>query len=153
MSNDIKNKNDSWYGWFLWWKVDNAELEKQVQEYKKLSIFKSKRGIAFLLEFFGVATYLVLFILTGTSYILLLAILNIVLAIFILKGFRWAMLVMMAWSTYSTFSNIWLSFYNDTSSKGSMPWALLFWSISMHILYYALRVENLIQKNKSNQST
>ncbi len=143
-------QKESAFSWLMWWKVDNAELEKQVQEYGKLSVIKSKKGIAFLLEILGVVTYLALFVLTGSNFMLLLTVLNIIFAIFIFKGIRWSMVVMMIWNTYNTFSNIWLAYYNNTSNKGAMPWSLLFWTISMHILYYAFKVEQLRQKKKNN---
>lgn len=145
-----KKQKESAFSWLMWWQVDNAELEKHVREYDKLSVFKSKKGIAFLLEILGVVTYLVLFFVTSSSIMLLFAILNMVLAICILKGIRWSMVVMMIWNTYTTFSNIWLAYYNNTSNKGAVPWALLFWAISMHILYYAFKVEQLRLKKKND---
>lgn len=51
-----KSSNKKWFlnfKWILWWKQDQDELKKQVENYNSLKIIKSYRGISTLLIIFS----------------------------------------------------------------------------------------------------
>lgn len=150
-----KKKSQSVFSWLLWWQLDKEELEKQVNEYGTLKITQSARGISFLFQLLSlvIAIGAILFtnIITGSAF--LYVFLYLILGFFIYKGHRWAMIGVMAMSTFATFSNFYSSVVANSTNgtpiiNSSLMWALFFWTIGMHFYYLAFKVENLRAKTK-----
>lgn len=150
-----KKKSQSIFSWLIWWRIDKEELKKQVKEYETLKITQSARGISFLFQLLSVviATGAILFTNIITVSAFFYVFLYLILGFFIYKGRRWAMIGIMALSTFATFSN----FYNSVVANpengtpiinSSLMWTLFFWTITMHFYYLAFKVEGLRAKDK-----
>ena len=154
MSNDSNNKKESWFSWLLWWKTDEQEIEKQVEQYDKLGILKSKKGISSLLLLLSAVLILALIIFFGMSAGALLYVgLFLFLGFFIYKGHLWAMIGTMIWSTFSLCTNFYnfivTNFENGTGNQiNPLMWGLFFWAISMHVTFYAFRIEQARVKQR-----
>lgn len=140
-----KSSNKKWilnFKWILWWKQDQDELKKQVENYNSLKIIKSYRGISTLLIIFS--AFLTLgFSLTGWIDIpfdeaILTAAFYLTLAYFIYKGKKWAMIGMMiVW----TFEKAYDFFIYGFSANPVL--IFVWWVIFMRYLFSAYQVEKL----------
>ncbi|MBI4973322.1 hypothetical protein HZC27_01800 [Candidatus Roizmanbacteria bacterium] len=157
MSNDTKSKNNSWFSWFLWWKIDSSTLEKQIQQYKSLKIYESYRGIAallitsrillsglvFLIQWVPNNNFIISFLrrdfgLGGLLFYLFLA-------LFVFKGKKWALLIMMVIETI----NSGFSLFRSSSLEGAFWLMIIFWWVLfMKYLYGAYIVEQKLNKNE-----
>jgi len=166
MSDDIKSKNNSWYSWFLWWKMDPNTLEKQIQQYKSLKIYESYRGIATLLivgwvvltDLFAVINWIPrnkfivsLFIYERVELFSML--LYFFLAFFIYKGKKWAMIIAMFLITidrgFALFHSVSLGVVD------TIFWIMIifWWCVFMKYFYGAYRVEKARNKNSSSTNS
>lgn len=159
-NNSHKNKNGYYLSWFLWWKIDQNELEKQVREYKSLRMYESYRGIATLI----IISWLVLTDLFSlihwvptNQFMVSLFIYQTIelpalllysfLALFIYKGKRWAMLTMMFLATidrgFALFHSISLGTVN------TIFWIMIvfWWCVFMKYFYGAYNVEKWMNKS------
>src|SRR5690242_8263715 len=87
--------------WLLWWRVDEDELQAQVAQYDTLGWFQSGRklSVVFLLASMTVTVAVALSGVVGAAYYYLEAGLLAVLAAFIYRGHRWAMIAaMLLWT-------------------------------------------------------
>jgi hypothetical protein len=154
-----KSNKKSIFSWFLWWKIDQNELGKQIREYKSLKIYESYRGIAALI----IVSWLVLTDLFSiihwiptNQFIVSLFIYQTVelptlllysfLAFFIYKGKKWAMLIMLILTTvdrgFALFHSISLGTVN------SILWIMIifWWCVFMKYIYGAYIIEK--RRNK-----
>ncbi len=154
---DFPQKNHSLklyhgWNWLVWWKLNPSALKWQVENYTTLKITQSGRGLSFLFCIVSavvtVAAMLWLFIITwhlglspehssALNALLLIyipsTILVSVLGFFIYRGQRWAMIAMMTLSTINLIGQ---------------PKFIIFWTVSMHAFYAALKVENMRRGQK-----
>lgn len=145
--NKQTKKGRSLLSWLLWWKIEEGELNQQVDGYNKLDIAHSARGISFLLLIFS-AIVQVLLITSGSqdlSYVEVF--LFLILGYLIFRGKKWAMITTMIFWTIEKAYSLYLAY---VSSSGSAFWAILFWVVYMHYFYLAYKVEasrKLLQKH------
>lgn len=134
-----KDKGHSLLGWLMWWKIDEGELKKQVDEYENLKITQSSRGQSLLaVAFSSVLTILLVIFLDFDSSSFFDAFLLLALGFFMFKGHRWAMIASMI---------IWTFEKGYSLFTGTNPFmAILWWSIYMHIFLDAFRVETIRAK-------
>lgn len=161
----LKKKNSfDFLNQLMWWKINSNTLENQIQQYKSLKIYESYKGIAamliggrillselvLLIQWVPDNNFIISFLrrdfgLVGLFFYLFLA-------IFVFKGKKWALLIMMVIETI----NSGFSLFRSSSLEGSFWLMIIFWwSIFMKMLYTSYRVEversNLIRdKNKTN---
>jgi hypothetical protein len=133
-----KAKGRNW-SWILWWKVDQSEIEDQIQKYGTLNLFKSARGQAVLCLLFSVAATATMILLKSVEISSSVDIgIFVVLAVFIYFGHRWAMLAAMVFWTLEKVYVV----YAGAGVPGSNPVVqLIWWCIYMHAFYFAFRVE------------
>lgn len=133
-----KPKSSAW-DWLFWWRISPEELERQATEYYSLKALHSMRGLsAALLMFSATITCCVAFFgvagATATAYVD--ASLMAVLAGFTFAGCRWAMISAMGlWSLEKL-----LYLLDQTNASGAWP-QIIGWTLLMHALYFAFRVE------------
>jgi len=130
-----KPKKGSWLNWLLWWRIDRQEVLEQAKN-NKLGIFNSFRGGSLLLIIFSAAMTLVGIGFDVASYYSLIeAGVFILLGVFIYRGHKWAMvLVMIGWTLGKIFQII---------SGGGFVTILFWWAFYMHAFYSAYHVEIL----------
>ncbi len=151
VENQDKPKNkQSILNWFLWWQVDDNYIQRQVKEYTTSKITASAKGVSSLLLLFS-ATVTVLFIVFANwnSSAFVDAALFIILSFFIFKGYRWAIIAAMLLWTYEKIYLYFEQINSATATGSSSPniiTTLIWWTIYMHALYTALKVENLRKK-------
>lgn len=135
-----EKKKNNYTHWLLWWIVDKDELAWQVRNYETLNIWHASRKIATLALLFSclLTTILILFA-NWDSSASIDVILMLIIAFFIYKGHRWAMIAAMIYWTFAKFYGMYLSY-----SAGSTPnplLAILWWTLYMHAFYVAYKVE------------
>lgn len=148
MANDVKTR----YHWLLWWRIEPEELQRQVREYDSLSKIKTARGLsAILLIASGIASTVVFYAsteprpdsLSDTVVLFGLAVLSgavlFVLAAFIYRGHRWAMICAMI---YWTLEKAYQSYSRPKYAFGSIIW----WTVYMQLFYMAYLVEKQRRK-------
>src|SRR6266404_3056467 len=141
MSDGEKPKKHS-LSWVLWWQTDPVEIDKQVAEYKSLSLFKSARGVSVLCLLLSMAITSA-FVFFGsfdlTSFVDVAAF--GILALFIYLGHRWAIIgAMLLWTVEKVvtgISGVGGVHPNSTLLIGQFFW----WTAYMHAFYVAFKVE------------
>ncbi len=139
-----KPKKNNFFNWFLWWQIDQEEVEKQVSEYNTLKITQSARGKSTLFLLFSVVVNCIFIYLKILDvYAFIDAFLFLFLAFFIYKGHKWAMIGAMAlW----TFEKVFI-LVGNISNGSTIFSSVLWWALYMHAFYLAFNVEKLRSKN------
>jgi hypothetical protein len=150
---DVSDKNEetkksvkkSSRHWLLWWDIDKDELNKQVDNYKTFSIWESAKGQSALLLVFS-AIITTVFIIIGyqglDSWGFLDVVLFLVLAFFVYKGHRWAMICAMIFWTGE-------KVYAIATSSGTTPIVnIIWWAVYMSAFWLAFKIE--LERNKKN---
>ena len=127
--------------WLFWWKIDQAEIDRQVEGYKTLGFFKSARKLsvlclAFSMILTGVFVYFGLF---DTLALIDAGVFGF-LALFIYLGHRWAMIGTMVLWTFEKGMGL----IDMTSALHPNVVAIsqvAFWVVFMHAFYLAFKVE------------
>ena len=121
--------------WFLWWRISDKDLRRQVAEYRSLPIYLSMRGLSFLLLLLSSAITVALTeLLTHQRLGYIDVGLFLFLGLFVYLGHRWAMIGAMAlWTLEKALQGI--------SSPIFAVTALVWWALYMHAFYFAFRVE------------
>ena len=149
----LKPKKSSW-SWLLWWQIDPAGLNEQVEKYGSLTLFKSARGQSVLcLAFSAVLTAIVVVtavIPTFDSYVYLDAALFAILAAFIYFGHRWAMLAaMVLWTFEKGVAVVTPITIGGRSVAPIFLTQFIWWAVYMHAFYFAFRVEQEKRKRSA----
>jgi hypothetical protein len=133
-------KKKTLYSWFLWWIIDPAELEKQITNYDKLKIYQSARGISLLL-FVGTAifTSLMTEFVTHNRLDYIDSGVFLILGVFIYFHHRWAMILGMVFWTLDKLMQL-VAMVQQGHATNPIQ-IVLFWSIFMHAMFLAYRVE------------
>ena len=100
-SNSNSKKKTRSYSWIiLWWRIDQEALTNQVQDYKNLKFYQSARGQSVLLLILSAIINIIFIRFFHTSASTLFDIsIFLVLAFFIYKGHKWAMIAaMLLWT-------------------------------------------------------
>lgn len=138
-NNNVKKKSNNIFSWLLWWQVDDFEIKRQVEKYNELKITESARGVSFLCLLFSIIVSII-FALTTTSGLWLDIILMIVIAIFVYKGSKIALIGAMIYWTIAKL--VQLSGQGSTGSSTPII-AIIWWATYMHAFYTAFKVESL----------
>ncbi|MCK4473655.1 zinc-ribbon domain-containing protein [Candidatus Parcubacteria bacterium] len=128
------------------WRINETELNYQVDNYSKLKITESYRGISVLITtaLLGISILLALFNLYPLEEILYGLIIYVPILLFVYKGHRWAIVALMILWTFE-------KGYQFIEVGGIMP--LIWWVIITPYFYRVLKVENKRRKLPMNQST
>jgi len=148
------NKNNGVH-WLLWWLIDDDELNQQVEQYDKLKITQSARGLSLLfLCFSALLTIIFILFLDLDSGSFVDIVVLLILGFFIYKGHKWAMIsAMVVWTIEKAFG-IYNSLITNSSevSFTSVILPLIWWSTYMHFFYLAFKTERLrIKKVKKSK--
>lgn len=144
MSEKQTGKSNKRYGhWLFWWVLDENELQDQVDNYNNQKWYGSYRSIAALLLIFSAVLTIIMVSVgwvTQDSTIDVIAFL--ILALFIFRGHKWAMIsAMLLW----TFEKIYLIYIGSGAPIVQIIW----WTIYMHAFFGAFKVE-LLRRKQAN---
>jgi hypothetical protein len=128
------------FPWLLWWMVDPRTLRKQVSQYKTLPLHETSRGQSALLLGLSAAISVAVILLSSHNPVGLADVaIFLVLAAFVYLGHRWAMIAAMIVWTLEKGVQIAAAIY---AHQYVIPFtALIWWTIYMHVFYFAFRVE------------
>jgi hypothetical protein len=137
--NAASKKKRNW-SWLLWWQLDSAELNRQVNQYDTLKFWQSARGISVCCLAFSIAVTAI-FVATGTfdNWVLVDAALMAALAAFIYFGHRWAMIAAMALWTFE--KGVGASLVSQGVHPSTLIMQVIWWCIYMHAFFLSFRVE------------
>lgn len=137
-------KKDFKSHWFLWWVIEDKELEYQIQNYNTLKITESARGISSLLLIFsGVVTLLFVLFDSSQEALILDVIILCVLAFFSYSGSKLAFLAAMIYWTFAKLVS--LIDFSTLELIGNPVVQIIWWAIFMHAFYLAWEVESNIE--------
>jgi len=151
MLGDFRRKTPDKWQWVLWWRVDQDELQDQVEKYDKLGWFDAARKLSVLCLLLSACVTAIfgIFNRAVAGEYLFEAILFGVLAAFIYRGHRWAMIAaMVLWTIEKAFALI-TGLAAGPSGAGGMVVQPLWWAIYMHAFYLALRVERARRQQRT----
>ena len=132
----VQKKKGNGLNWLLWWRVDGEELKKHVDGYNTLGLWKSARGVSFLLT---LLTLVITVIFSLDMYGVIDAALLVIFVLFIYRGHKWAAIAaMILW----TIEKIYAMTLPDRGS--SFMW-IIWWAIYMHAFFLAYKVEKARQ--------
>ena len=130
----------SFFSFLAWWRVDAAEVQRQVESYESLTITKSARGISLLLCLLSVALTVLLGRVLGLTAgtVLSEAAMWSVMGLLMYRGHRWAFMVaMLLW----TFEKATAVFSGATAGRAPVG-QLIFWAIYMQAFRLGYEVES-----------
>lgn len=137
MEPEKPKKKSSWS-----WKIDEADLKNQVENYKTLKITESYRGISVLIISALLGLSLVLSfagIYADPTTIFWGIIIYLPIIFFVYKGHRWAIVALMVlW----TFEKVYSLYEVGQSGSGSGVMPIIWWLIVMPYFWKTLKVEN-----------
>jgi hypothetical protein len=124
------------------WKMDEEELKNQVENYNTLGFFKSARKVATALMIFAAIISLI-YAMIGwfPSEVWIDIVLILVLAFFVYKGKKWAMIVAMIYWTFDKGLQLISGFSTEDFSGGNIIMPILSWAIFMGAFWQAYQVE------------
>lgn len=131
-----------------WWHVEDSQVKKQVDEYKTLKITQSARGMGALLLLIPIILSTIVGVaLRPLNIVLFLEpVVFLIMAWFIFKGYRWAMIVTMILWTVEKALTLY-SITNSVSSNGiTIMLQLAWWAFYMRAFYLAFKVEGARKK-------
>lgn len=131
-------RGSSFLSSFAWWRVNSAELEKQVAQYASLRFWQSARGLSACLCAFSVLITLLISSSIGMSSddVALECIIWAVLGAFMYWGQRWAFIVaLILWTFEKATSAI------GGIGQGATPFVqFIWWTIYMNVFYLGFAV-------------
>jgi len=124
------------------WNMDEKELKNQIENYDALGFLKSARKLATAAMIFS-AIITLIFIMVGwiPSEIWIDIILILILAFFVYKGQRWAMIATMIYWTFSKGFQLVSGFSVGDFSAGNIIMPIIWWAIFMGVFWQAYQVE------------
>ena len=147
MLETIRSKPKQQYKWVLWWRVDQIELQDQVEKYSTLGWFEAARKLSVLCLLFSTAiTALFILFKIADAAAYFDALTFLVLAAFIYRGHRWAMIAAMALWTFEKIAAAIPGWSSLPPNGGSIVVSFFWWTAYMHAFYLAYRVEQLKRK-------
>jgi hypothetical protein len=130
------------FSYLTWWKIEPAEMERQITQYNKLKVWQSARGKSSLFcVFFIVVVWLTKDVAhRSTGDIVPEGIAWLSIAIFMFRGHRWAFILGMALWTIEKGMGF---FYAWFPNNGLYPLPIIWWVIYMHAFFLAYKVESV----------
>ena len=137
-----KNKQKGLFTDLFKWNISGKELQNQIENYDTLGFFSSSRKIATALMIFS-AIITLIFAMVGwfPSEIWIDIVLILILASFVYKGQKWAMIVTMIYWTFSKGFQLVSGFSVENFSAGNIIMSILWWAIFMGVFWQAYQVE------------
>ena len=137
-----KNKQKGLFTDLFKWNISGKELQNQIENYDTLGFFSSSRKIATALMIFS-AIITLIFAMVGwfPSEIWIDIVLILILASFVYKGQKWAMIVTMIYWTFSKGFQLVSGFSVENFSAGNIIMPILWWAIFMGVFWQAYQVE------------
>jgi hypothetical protein len=135
---DTKKAKKSAFSFILWWRVDPAEIERQIKAYHTLRVWQSARGMSALLCVLTVAATAVLgkFIRLSTNDIVAEAVVWLTIAIFMYRGHRWAFIVgMILWTIEKA-----MLLFGGVAAAPIVH--IIWWAIYMQAFFLGFKVES-----------
>ncbi len=143
MLGDFRTKPKAKWQWVLWWRIDEDDLHDQVTKYDTLGWFEAARKLSVLCLLLSIViTAITTFFgaITADSYFD--SALMAVLAAFIYRGHRWAMIAaMVLWTAEKILTGFTGIGTFKPPNGGALVVSLLWWAAYMHAFYLAFRVE------------
>ncbi len=132
---EVPTKKSSGADWLLWWRIGDEELQRQVNGYTTLGVFKSARGMSLL---FTILSFIItlLFVLYGAVNVfgMLDVIILVIFGIFIYFGHPWAAIAaMILWTIEKAITLF--------APLGIGVTSIIWWAIYMHAFFLAYKVE------------
>ena len=124
------------------WKMDEEELKHQVENYNTLGFLSSARKVATALIIFSVVLTLI-FVMVGwiSAEVWMDIVIGLVLAVFVYKGNKWAMIITMIYWTAMKGLQV-VSGFSLENFRASHIWGpIIWWAILMGALWQAYQVE------------
>jgi len=137
MEQEKPKKKSSWS-----WKIEEADLKNQVENYNTLKISESYRGISVLIisALLGFSLVLAFFgVYADISTMICGIVLYLPIIFFVYKGHRWAIVLLMAMWTLEKGYQLY-EIGQGGGGSGIMP--IIWWLIIMPYFWKALKVEN-----------
>ena len=127
---------------FFKWKMDEKELQNQIENYNMLGFFSSVRKVAAAFMIFSSIITLI-FTMIGwfPSEIWIDIVLVLILSFFVYKGQKWAMIVTMIYWTISKGFQLIGGFFAEDFSGGNIIMPVIWWGIFMAVFWQAYQVE------------
>ena len=127
---------------FFKWKMDEKELQNQIENYNTLGFSSSARKTAAAFMIFS-AVITLIFTMIGwfSSEIWIDIVLVLILSLFVYKGQKWAIIVMMIYWTISKGSQLINGFSAGDFSGGNIIIPIIWWGIFMKLFWQAYQVE------------
>jgi hypothetical protein len=145
---ETKKKKEDFLNFLLWWKLDNDELQKQIEQYDTLPLSQSARGqsvICLLIAALLTTIMVIFFNFDKAGFIDV--VISLILSFFIFKGYKWAIIMAMILWTLGKFLLL-----IDTSMTKRISinplLQIVWWALFMHYFYLAFKVERLRAKMK-----
>ena len=139
-----KKQSEGWFEFFapfLKWKIEEKELKKQIENYDTLGFFRSARKVATVLLLFN-AIILLIFIMVGWLFSLAWVdiVFILILAFFVYRGKKWAMVITMIYWTISRA----VQAFNAPNRNFLLD--IIWWSVVMGAFWQAYQVERARSK-------
>ncbi|MFZ2414562.1 MAG: zinc ribbon domain-containing protein [Minisyncoccia bacterium] len=145
-SDEEQNKGWSFFDLFRW-RMDEKELKYQIDNYKTIRFFKSARGIASAMLIVSVILTLILAPQNWIDSIFM-----VILALFIYKGSKMALIIAMIYWTYAKGLQFVEIFTSTEGINTGNIWApVIFWLTWMGAFWQAYQVERAKRKTSTNK--
>ncbi len=138
---------------FIWWKIDEGELNKQVKNYETLKIFDSARGIVLLCTIFLFAINILLIKFYGEPPENIIdGFLLLILGIFSYYGYNAANILLMLFWTVEKFYLFFELIVERTQTLNDKDYIfqIIWWVIFMSPFYFSYAVEKRRRAIKTN---
>lgn len=127
--------------WFLWWQVDPYELKHQVEDYDRLPLNKSARGISMMLMVGSSLLGLVIYVIFLRQYGGLIDVaIGVGLGLCMLGRNRWSKIAGMAYWTLEKLVGLVAGVFGTLHGAASVG-QLIWWAVFMRFFYLAYQVE------------
>jgi len=131
------------------WKMEEKELQNQIENYDTLGFFRSARKVATALMIFSAIITLIFAMVGWFSFeIWIDVVLILILAFFVYKGKGWAMIIIMIYWTFSKGLQLVNSFSTENFSGGNIIMPVIWWALFMGVFWQAYQVEKARSSTK-----
>ncbi|MCL4354242.1 hypothetical protein M1349_02095 [Patescibacteria group bacterium] len=153
MDEERKKSKNSFFEAFMWWKIDQGDIENEVQNYSKSNRFSFRKIAGYLILVSLLFTVIFVFFGGIPSTNLIYIVIYLPLAILVMRGSKFFILLAMVLITLDRFASILILGDYSVSAIGLR---LLWWALQMRFLYAAYKVERLkkhTHESKTNSAS
>ena len=142
MKEKTKKQSENFLIGLFKWKLSEEQLKYQIENYDTLGFLSSARKVATALIIFSITLTLIFVIVSWvSSEVWIDIVLGLILAFFVYKGKRWAIIGVMIYWTFSKGLQIVGGFSIENFSAGNIIIPIIWWAILMGALWQAYQVE------------